>query len=64
MGEYGIPLEPGDIVRHPTMPGWGLGQVQSSVSGRVTVAFENAGKVVVDARRVALVIENDTIVPK
>lgn len=37
-------LAPGDYVVHPTEPDWGVGQVQSSVDGRVTVNFEHAGK--------------------
>jgi len=37
-------LVPGDFVRHPDQPDWGLGQVQSVVGDRVTVNFENAGK--------------------
>ncbi len=57
-------LEPGDFVRHPHQPEWGLGQVQSCIVGRVTVTFENAGKVVIDARTVALVIVNNTIKPQ
>ncbi len=48
-------LEPGMIVRHPTQPDWGLGQVQSNIGGRVTVNFEHAGKVVIDSRRVGLI---------
>ena len=48
-------LEPGMLVRHPTQPDWGLGQVQSNIGGRVTVNFEHAGKVVIDGRRVDLV---------
>jgi Protein of unknown function (DUF3553) len=47
-------LEPGMLVRHPARPDWGLGQVQSNIPGRVTVMFENAGKVVIDAERVSL----------
>ena len=43
------------LVRHPAMPDWGLGQVQSNINGRVTVNFEHAGKVVIDARLVDLV---------
>ncbi len=39
--------QPGMIVKHPDQPEWGLGQVQSSVGGRVTVNFQNAGKVVI-----------------
>lgn len=45
---------PGMFVRHPTEDGWGLGRVQSVVENRVTVNFENEGKVVVDASRVDL----------
>ena len=47
-------LEPGMFVRHPEMPDWGLGQVQSNIHGRVTVNFENEGKVVIDANLVGL----------
>lgn len=47
-------LEPGMFVRHPTQPDWGLGQVQSKIAQRVTVNFEHMGKVVIDARHVAL----------
>ncbi|HTW25970.1 MAG TPA: DUF3553 domain-containing protein [Acetobacteraceae bacterium] len=42
------PTEPGQWVRHPGRPDWGLGQVQSVVGGRVTVNFEHAGKVLVN----------------
>ena len=42
------------LVRHPLRPDWGLGQVQSAINGRVTVNFEHAGKVVIDARLVDL----------
>lgn len=47
-------LEPGQIVRHPGQPDWGLGQVQSNVDGRVTVMFEHVGKIVVQSSRVQL----------
>jgi hypothetical protein len=50
-------LEPGMLVRHPEQGDWGLGQVQSVVGSRVTVNFEHAGKVVIDARRVDLIAE-------
>lgn len=52
-------LEPGMLVRHPAEPDWGTGQVQSNIGGRVTVNFEHAGKVVIDAKRVELVIVYD-----
>ncbi|MBA4489930.1 DUF3553 domain-containing protein [Paracoccus sp. S1E-3] len=47
-------LEPGMIVRHPDAPEWGLGQVQSRIGDRITVNFAEAGKRVIDSRRVAL----------
>lgn len=39
-------LEVGAIVRHRDEPDWGLGQIQSVIGTRVTVNFENRGKVV------------------
>ena len=48
-------LEPGMLVRHPDRPDWGLGQVQSNIGGRITVNFEECGKVVVTGARIALV---------
>jgi hypothetical protein len=48
-------FEPGMLVRHPERPDWGLGQVQSAVGARVTVNFENGGKVVVNLSNVALI---------
>jgi hypothetical protein len=50
-------LEPGMFVRNPEAPDWGLGQVQSNIGGKVTVNFENEGKVVLDGRHVALIPE-------
>ncbi len=41
-------IVPGALVRHPAMPDWGIGQVQSVVGGRVTANFETAGKRVID----------------
>lgn len=40
--------QPGMIVSHPQKPDWGLGQVQSSVGGKVTVNFQQVGKVVIE----------------
>lgn len=48
-------LEPGQLVRHPSEPDWGLGQVQSNIDARLTVNFENAGKVVINSRLVELI---------
>jgi hypothetical protein len=39
-------LEVGALVRHRIEPGWGLGQIQSIIGARITVNFENQGKVV------------------
>lgn len=49
-------LEPGMLVTHPDAPEWGTGQVQSNISGRITVNFREAGKVVIDGARVMLVL--------
>ena len=49
-------LTPGIFVRHPQEPDWGIGQVQSAIGHRVTVNFENRGKLTIDIRHVALVI--------
>lgn len=51
-------FEPGMIVSHPDQPDWGLGQVQSSVAGKVTVNFQESGKVVIDESRVMLKVES------
>jgi Protein of unknown function (DUF3553) len=47
-------LTPGAYVVHPDRPDWGLGQVQSVVGRRVTVNFENAGKLLIDSGVVPL----------
>ncbi len=49
-------IEPGQFVRHPDRPDWGLGQVQSAIGDRITVNFENVGKVLVNAGVVQLVV--------
>lgn len=50
----GYPLEPGMRVCHPDRPDWGAGQVQSVIGDRVTVNFEHAGKVLINAALVEL----------
>jgi len=52
-------IEPGQLVRHPARPDWGVGQVQSAIGNRVTVNFENAGKVLVNVAVVALELVED-----
>jgi len=47
-------FEPGIYVRNPRQPDWGVGQVQSAIGQKVTVMFENAGKVVVNTATVTL----------
>ncbi|WP_201445645.1 DUF3553 domain-containing protein [Belnapia sp. F-4-1] len=41
-------------VRHPGQPDWGIGQIQSVIGDRVTVNFEHAGKVLINAAVVML----------
>jgi len=53
-------IEPGMRVRHPARPDWGAGQVQSVVGDRITVNFEHAGKVLINAAVVTLdILEDD-----
>jgi len=59
MNELNAVLEPGMLVRHPTEPDWGLGQVQSNVGGKITVNFQEVGKVVIDGARIVLLMEFD-----
>ncbi|MGH1329568.1 MAG: DUF3553 domain-containing protein [Paracoccaceae bacterium] len=49
-------LEPGQLVRHPGQPDWGLGQVQTNINGKITVMFEHSGKVVIDGSIVHLTL--------
>ncbi len=63
-GPDGVPiglddLVPGGLVRHPTQPDWGVGQVQSAIGDHVTVSFAEAGKVVINRRVIALVPVTD-----
>jgi len=39
---------PGVQVRHPTEKAWGIGHVQSVIGDRITVNFEDRGKVVIN----------------
>lgn len=48
-------LTPGVFVANPARPDWGRGQVQSSIGGKVTVNFEDIGKVVIDTSEVVLI---------
>ena len=50
---------PGQQVRLPARPDWGLGQVQSVIGDRVTVNFEHAGKVTLRLSGVNLQVVED-----
>lgn len=54
MPQFHSHIEPGQRVRHPHQPDWGVGQVQSAIEDRITVNFPNAGKVVINARVISL----------
>ena len=54
MDDLNAILTPGMLVRHPARPEWGVGQVQSNISGKVTVNFSDEGKIVIDSFRVGL----------
>jgi len=52
-------IEPGMRVRLPGQPDWGIGQVQSVTGDRITVNFEHAGKVLINAAVVVLDVVED-----
>ncbi|MBU0726083.1 MAG: DUF3553 domain-containing protein [Alphaproteobacteria bacterium] len=52
-------LAPGVLVRHPTQPDWGLGQVQSVIGNRITVNFEHAGKQLINGDVIGLLSAED-----
>ncbi len=52
-------LEPGMLVKHPKKPEWGVGQVQSSIAGRITVNFPEAGKVTINGKEIILIPVRD-----
>ena len=54
MNTYYFDYEPGDRVKNPKAPEWGIGQVQSIIKGKVTVNFENVGKKVINAKNIEL----------
>lgn len=59
MSDFNAILEPGMLVRHPDQPEWGTGQVQSNIGDKITVNFREAGKVVIDGKRVLLLLVTD-----
>ena len=49
-----IDFEPGDYVTNPLNKGWGIGQIQSIISNKVTINFENVGKKVINIEIITL----------
>ena len=49
-----LDYEPGDKVTNRDNKGWGIGQVQSIINGKVTVNFENVGKKVINSSLIYL----------
>ena len=49
-----IDFEPGDYEKNPANKAWGIGQVQSIIDNKVTVNFENCGKIVINVENVNL----------
>tara|TARA_B100002051_G_C16341796_1_gene442060 strand:- start:203 stop:370 length:168 start_codon:yes stop_codon:yes gene_type:complete len=49
-----LDYEPGDKVVNPLKKEWGVGQVQSIINDKVTINFENIGKIVINAKNVEL----------
>ena len=49
-------IVPGMFVRHPTEHRLGLGRVQTVVGAKITVNFENAGKIIINGEKVELEI--------
>ena len=54
-----LDFEPGDRVVNPLRKDWGIGQVQSIINDKVTVNFENIGKIVINAKNINLEKMND-----
>jgi hypothetical protein len=57
---YAADLTPGTYVRHPDHPEWGVGQIQSAIGLRITVNFENMGKLLINAAVISLVPLRDS----
>ena len=44
----------GTLVKCPSQPSWGIGQIQSCIGNKATINFENSGKKVIDLEVVNL----------
>ena len=49
-----LDYEPGDKVTNPNNKDWGIGQIQSIIKEKVTVNFENVGKMVINSKEIIL----------
>ena len=49
-----LDYEPGDLVINPKNKGWGIGQIQSVIKNKVTVNFQNTGKMVINSQEINL----------
>ena len=49
-----LDYDPGDYVVNPNNKDWGIGQIQSIIKSKVTVNFENAGKIVINSKKIIL----------
>ena len=49
-----LDLEPGDFVINPLHKNWGIGQIQSIIKNKITVNFENKGKLVINIEEIIL----------
>ncbi len=49
-----LDFEPGDKVINPVNKDWGIGQIQSIIKEKVTVNFENVGKIVINSKNIKL----------
>ena len=54
-------IEPGDNVINPSNKKWGIGQVQSIINEKITVNFENVGKIVINSNNIQLEKYNNGI---
>ena len=49
-----LEFEPGDKVINPIKKDWGIGQIQSIINEKITVNFENVGKIVINSNNIQL----------
>jgi Protein of unknown function (DUF3553). len=47
-------LSPGVFVLNKKNNNWGIGQIQSSINGKITINFEHVGKKVINVNEISL----------